>query len=697
MKARDVMVTGLIYLLGLAVYAADPRPKEIPSNYKLSTIEPNYKIKENTNVPRIYEWATYSSDKILRSYRASLPETAQHRMAIMTMDSALILRPDSAEREEVKTFFKKRLESAAYEMENTKVKKGAVIWKIYLQGFIVRTSEATIAFNLTNGWFSDDDTKILMYRIINQSDVLLIANESNPDSWVKDEFLNQGKQVIAPKSIFIEDARIQRFKVKENQEYEISITNEKKIKSILYSGHSDYGENYIPIFVNDGLKFSFIGNQYSNADFEWIDNIKEKHDIDFLIIDSFLPDLNRLIKGFDPVLIFGGNDNDMSQNDINRRSYFLSYDRIRETGYPFSIMAWGDSFYYDKSKGYSNEEDLILTLNYEIDKDPRPILPEPTPLPKADPNLTTNWRSYSFNDYIERQRTCLYFAFDSLCRLIRPTVDEPIERKAGFVGVDTALYWQTPVDGKSWHNFFDARFDAMLFEMDNTKLKSGLLFWKMYDHGFIIRSPSVTIGYDLIIPNQIDSPTTRGAMENFVDRCDVLFISHWHGDHYQDWIIKRFKEQGKPIIEPHSLEPNGVTKHVVKLSRERQIEVVMYPGYQGETPNSVPIIFFQEGYNFCHTGDLSTYENNDPKFNSWRWIDNVKDSWNVNVLLINNWTPDLPRIVRGIDPDVTISGHEQEIGHALDQRKPFFVIYDRLRDSQYKHLVLMYGESFYYR
>ena len=80
----------------------------------------------------------------------------------------------------------------------------------------------------------------------------------------------------------------------------------------------------------------------------------------------------------------------------------------------------------------------------------------------------------------------------------------------------------------------------------------------------------------------------------------------------------------------------------------------------------------------------------------WDWIDYVKDHWQVDVLMVNNWTPDLQRVVRGFDPQVVIPGHENEIGHAVEDRKPWFMDYDRVRGMSYPSIIMTWGESYFF-
>ena len=43
------------------------------------------------------------------------------------------------------------------------------------------------------------------------------------------------------------------------------------------------------------------------------------------------------------------------------------------------------------------------------------------------------------------------------------------------------------------------------------------------------------------------------------------------------------------------------------------------------------------------------------------------------------------------------TGHENELGHTVDHREPFWLTYDRIEGAEAPFLLMTWGESFYYR
>ena len=92
---------------------------------------------------------------------------------------------------------------------------------------------------------------------------------------------------------------------------------------------------------------------------------------------------------------------------------------------------------------------------------------------------------------------------------------------------------------------------------------------------------------------------------------------------------------------------------------------------------------------FSQTGDQS----NDGDF---AWIDEVGAKHHVDVLMPNCWTNDIVRMVRGFDPELVMTGHENEMGHTIDHREPYWLTYQRLRRSTHPMVLMTWGESFHY-
>jgi len=323
--------------------------------------------------------------------------------------------------------------------------------------------------------------------------------------------------------------------------------------------------------------------------------------------------------------------------------------------------------------------------------DPRPVPPPAPVLSLVDPNK----QGYDIPEGIERQHVCTLNAVEVLLRKYRPSFPDTPEHQMALLAIDEVLHYSNPEarESKAVKSFLKCRLRFAIEEMRHTKVTSGAVIWKLYDHAFVVRTASVTFAFDLTRGYAPDADFD-GLSAEIIDQCDVLFISHEHGDHYDPWVVQRFREQGKPVYMPGSLERDGVTKHRISLSGGRELNMVVFPGYQKDLINDVRLVITSESLSFVHTGDL--FKGSNTPADMFKWIDSIRDTYSVDVLLVNVWVTTLPRVVRGLGPNLVMTGHENEMGHTVQDRKPYHMSYDRLRGVAVPGIVAAWGESYYY-
>jgi hypothetical protein len=88
----------------------------------------------------------------------------------------------------------------------------------------------------------------------------------------------------------------------------------------------------------------------------------------------------------------------------------------------------------------------------------------------------------------------------------------------------------------------------------------------------------------------------------------------------------------------------------------------------------------------------------------YAWIDEVARRHHVDVLLPPCWTNEILRIANGFHPELILPGHENELGHPIDDRVPFWgdseflqLTYPELKRSAYRVIVMAWGEGLHYR
>lgn len=323
------------------------------------------------------------------------------------------------------------------------------------------------------------------------------------------------------------------------------------------------------------------------------------------------------------------------------------------------------------------------------------------------------------NEFLNNQAKALLGQANIVFANHPPGWPEPTGRRSAFLLIDGVLHDEFAPMRPPVQDFFKNRIKKAIDEIEQTEVIDGARIWKLYNHGFLVRTRSVTLGFDLVRGKSVrveEFCIGDNDMGRIIDQCDVLFISHYHGDHAEEWVAQSFIDQGKPVVAPPAVwKGKPIHEHITHLERiphtmqilpvqggKKELKAVIYPGHQGENiKNNVSLVFTPEGFSFSQMGDQS----NDHDF---EWIDEVRYHHTVDVLMPNCWTTDIVRVAKGFHPAIIITGHENEMGHTIDHREPYWLTYQRKegsdrfggsRDIGYDTpLILMtWGESYHYK
>jgi len=322
------------------------------------------------------------------------------------------------------------------------------------------------------------------------------------------------------------------------------------------------------------------------------------------------------------------------------------------------------------------------------------------------------------NAYMDRQSEAFLNYIDNTLKSHPPAYPVPVDRIAPLYLLDAVLHDQYAADRFPVQKFYRNRLEDALSEIENAKIDSGAKIWKLYNMGFIVKTKSVTLAFDFVrgtTAGSKDFELSEAIMNRFVKQCDVLFISHWHSDHIDIKVAQAFIDQGKPVVAAEQLWQNKpIYDKITHLKREANtkqtltiknknilLDVVIYPGHQmKKNLNNVPLVFTPEGITVSHMGD----QINEGDFMiDYDWIDKVAKNYSVDILLPPSWTNELYRIVKGFDPKLVIPGHENELGHTVDDRVPFWgdieyleLTNDELFESEIPVIQMIWGESYHY-
>jgi L-ascorbate metabolism protein UlaG (beta-lactamase superfamily) len=300
--------------------------------------------------------------------------------------------------------------------------------------------------------------------------------------------------------------------------------------------------------------------------------------------------------------------------------------------------------------------------------------------------------------YLQDQATLI---FEQACKVLAaypPATSIGDERKLALYSLDALLH-DTRLDNSSaLVSYVESVTGNIADELQKSKPSgSEIRFFRCYNDGFIIQTATVTIAIDLIRGGTDNQPFVNNSlMYTLVEQCDILFITHAHGDHTDSVVMELFLEQGKEVVVPENFrkesppvlrvlrdtEPIRETIHLP--AKNRSFSVYVYPGQQGAVPNNVYVITLPEGQTIMHTGDQDFSDDIGVKLTNAQ----VK----VDVLLVQCWMMPMNEFVRGVNPALIICGHENEMGHTIDHREAYWLTFRRMSEVKVPYVVMAWGE-----
>ena len=326
---------------------------------------------------------------------------------------------------------------------------------------------------------------------------------------------------------------------------------------------------------------------------------------------------------------------------------------------------------------------------------------------KTDPDNRIEWWGDS-DGYINQQAKVTLGVVNDVLNSYPPTLKEPMERKMALLMIDNVLHEEKAPYRQAVQDFFRQRILKAVEEIRSEKVTEGAVIWQLYNHAFVVKTRTVTLGFDIQrgLPGIAGFVISKETMLPLLNSLDVLFISHIHQDHADEWMAEQLLLQNKPVVTPPDVfanlpfyskilhpERKAHLIHEIPLPEKGfNLKIVNYPGHQGSTIlNDVTLVFTPEGMSFIQTGDQSNLED-------FGWIDSVGDHFPVDVAMVNSWSV-YPgqRVAHGFRSKLTIAGHENEMGHTIDHREPYWLNYLRLGDpATFPWIQMAWGEKYHY-
>jgi L-ascorbate metabolism protein UlaG (beta-lactamase superfamily) len=248
----------------------------------------------------------------------------------------------------------------------------------------------------------------------------------------------------------------------------------------------------------------------------------------------------------------------------------------------------------------------------------------------------------------------------------RPQTGDPVERSLAIQSLDQLSYANAPSVHPGTRDYMLTMIQKAVLEIKNEVVTEGASVWLLYNHGFVVKTPTVCLGFDLFDYYYYNSTGSRGYVK-LADILDMYFISHAHRDHYSENLIKAMHSRGKPVIGPKSAGNILLNTHI-GFGDTLLLSNVHIVAHYGE--HSIPVRQYEvttpEGIRILHTGDNSS-------------ISTLPSPEYINLLLINCWIEgwgghlspySLSTAIKKVNPEVTLPGHFMELRHFRGDSDP---------------------------
>ena len=175
-------------------------------------------------------------------------------------------------------------------------------------------------------------------------------------------------------------------------------------------------------------------------------------------------------------------------------------------------------------------------------------------------------------------------------------------RRACMERFEDLIYDYPPINPDAERTYHTMVFKAIM-EIKHTTVTQGAVVWQIQNHGFVVKTPSITLGFDLY--DYYNYP----EFSELADLLDVYFISHGHRDHFSELLINAMSALGKPVVGPAELPDDPKFENVsIHMNADDVLTingctVTAHDGGDHAVPVRMYEVVTPDGLKLMHTGD----------------------------------------------------------------------------------------------
>ena len=221
--------------------------------------------------------------------------------------------------------------------------------------------------------------------------------------------------------------------------------------------------------------------------------------------------------------------------------------------------------------------------------------------------------------------------------------------------------------------YFRYAADRSAQEIRNTPVTEGVVIWKLYNMGYVVKTRDACFAIDLVQPGAGD----------LSDVLDFAIVSHTHGDHYDTTFLNAMIAAGKKVYSPFYAAGTVIDTETEFRQNELKVRFTM------NDQSGVPVIVTEvncgpsaQEYTIYHIADSRVLEALNPTRKPDLLILHIANGINIF------------ETIKRTQPSVTVFDHVMELGHAVGKyRWSYDYTYDQIRDfPKDSGYVLTWGE-----
>ena len=292
-------------------------------------------------------------DGVLQRNPAAADPSPERQLALASLD-ALVHDTRNDGSPALHAFLDTRVGRVVGDLSRPSSRKGVEVYKLYNDGFVVRTREAVVGFDLcgTRGkekYIPD----ALMRELVSSCDLLLISHRDpdHADRNVVAMASELGIPVYGPEDY--DNDRVVKVRTEDFSEIRLEGRGGGSLAAQALPGHQDGLQNNIWVVTfPGGYTVAHCGDQYLREDLAWLKNASEKlvRPLDVLIIDCWAMEMEETVLGFSPRVVITGHENEMGHTIDHREAFWLSQYKVDALALPVPtvILCWGEGYRFKR-------------------------------------------------------------------------------------------------------------------------------------------------------------------------------------------------------------------------------------------------------------------------------------------------------------------------------------------------------------